>query len=64
MERGYMHGFVADFSDWAALQAYQDNAQHQAVGAKLSAASIGGKDGIVCFDLHMASSTTKGGAGR
>ena len=52
MERGYMHGFVVDFSDWDALQAYQDHPEHQALGAKLVAAAIGGKDGILCFDLE------------
>jgi hypothetical protein len=51
MERGYMHGFVADFVDWDALQAYQEHPDHQRLGAKLVAASIGGKDGILCFDL-------------
>jgi hypothetical protein len=54
MERGYMHGFVADFTDWAALQAYQDHPDHQLLGSKLVAASIGGKDGILCFDLPVA----------
>ena len=53
MERGYMHGFIADFDDWAALQAYQDHADHQRLGAKLVAASIGGKDGILCFDMAV-----------
>jgi len=53
MERGYMHGFVADFVDWDALQAYQDHPDHQHLGAKLVAASVGGKDGILCFDLAV-----------
>jgi hypothetical protein len=53
MERGYMHGFVVDFSDWAALQAYQDHPEHQQLGAKLVAAAAGGKDGILCFDLAI-----------
>jgi hypothetical protein len=53
MERGYMHGFVVDFSDWAALQAYQDHPEHQLLGAKLVAASVGGKEGILCFDLPV-----------
>lgn len=52
MERGYMHGFVVDFTDWAALQAYQDHPEHQALGAKLVAAAQDGKDGILCFDLE------------
>lgn len=51
MERGYMHGFVVDFTDWNALQAYQDHPEHQVLGAKLVASAVGGKDGILCFDL-------------
>lgn len=53
MERGYMHGFVVDFADWAALQAYQDHPEHQVLGAKLTAAAVGGKEGILCFDLAV-----------
>jgi hypothetical protein len=53
MERGYMHGFVVDLTDWNALQAYQDNPDHQKLGAKLVAHAIGGKDGILCFDLSV-----------
>lgn len=53
MERGYMHGFVVDFDDWAGLQAYQDNADHQSLGAKLVANAVGGKEGILCFDLAV-----------
>ncbi len=53
MERGYMHGFVADFKDWDSLQAYQDHPDHQALGAKLTGHSLGGKDGIICFDLPV-----------
>jgi hypothetical protein len=54
MERGYMHGFVVDLTDWAALQAYQDHPEHQVLGAKLTAAAVGGKDGILCFDLPVS----------
>jgi Stress responsive A/B Barrel Domain len=53
MERGYMHGFVVDFADWAGLQAYQDHPDHQRLGAKLVAHAAGGKDGILCFDLPV-----------
>jgi quinol monooxygenase YgiN len=51
IERGYMHGFVADFTDWAALAAYQAHPDHQALGAKLVAHAVGGLDGILVFDL-------------
>jgi hypothetical protein len=53
MERGYMHGFVVDFDDWAALQAYQDHPDHQILGGKLVAHAEGGKEGILCFDLAV-----------
>lgn len=53
MERGYMHGFVADFSDWEALEAYQNHPEHQVLGAKLTDAAIDGKGGILCFDLPV-----------
>jgi hypothetical protein len=53
MERGYMHGFVVDFADWAALQAYQDHPDHKALGARLVAAAEGGIDGILVFDLPV-----------
>lgn len=54
IERGYMHGFVADFADWAALQAYQDHPAHKRLGAGLVAAAEGGIGGILVFDLPVA----------
>ena len=54
IERGYMHGFVADFADWAALAAYQAHPDHKRVGAALVAAAIDGIDGILVFDLPVA----------
>lgn len=53
MERGYMHGFVVDFSDWAALQAYQDHPEHKHLGARLVASAVEGIDGILVFDLPV-----------
>jgi hypothetical protein len=49
--RDKLHGFTVDFTDWAALQAYQDHPDHKRVGAALVAAAIGGIDGILVFDL-------------
>jgi Stress responsive A/B Barrel Domain len=54
IERGYMHGFVADFTDWDALAAYQAHPAHKAVGAALVAGAVGGLDGILVFDLSIA----------
>ena len=55
IERGYMHGFVVDFEDWAALEAYQSHPDHKALGAKLVANAIGGLDGILVLDIPVAS---------
>ncbi|MBY6136700.1 Dabb family protein [Nocardioides marinus] len=51
IERGYMHGFIADFTDWAALEAYQVHPAHKKLGARLVENAIGGLDGILVFDL-------------
>jgi quinol monooxygenase YgiN len=58
IERGYMHGFVADFTDWAALQAYQDHPDHKRLGATLVANAVGGLDGILVFDLPVTDGLT------
>ena len=54
IERGYLHGFVADFADWGVLQAYQDHPDHKRLGARLVANAVGGIDGILVFDLEVA----------
>ncbi len=54
IERGYLHGMVVDFDDWAALARYQTDPRHQASGAKFVAACQGGLDGILVFDLDAA----------
>lgn len=53
IERGYLHGFVADFTDWAALAAYQAHPDHRRVGDALIANAVGGLDGILVFDLPV-----------
>jgi hypothetical protein len=53
IERGFLHGFVADFADWDALAAYQAHPDHRRVGAALVASAVGGLDGILVFDLPV-----------
>jgi Stress responsive A/B Barrel Domain len=53
IDRGYMHGFIADFADWTALAAYQAHPDHKHVGAALVANAVGGIDGILVFDLPV-----------
>ncbi len=54
IERGYMHGFTVDFSDWDALATYQSHPDHKRAGAALVAAAQGGIDGILVFDLPIS----------
>lgn len=51
IERGYLHGFTIDFTDWEALAAYAANPDHARLSANLIAAAQGGIDGILVFDL-------------
>jgi Stress responsive A/B Barrel Domain len=53
IERGFLHGFVADFADWDALAAYQAHPDHRRVGAALVASAVEGLDGILVFDLPV-----------
>lgn len=53
IERGYMHGFVADFADWQALETYQTHPDHRRFGARLVAHAEGDLDGILVFDLPV-----------
>lgn len=53
IERGYRHGFIADFADWAVLEAYQNHPDHKRVGEALVAGAVGGLDGILVFDLPV-----------
>jgi stress responsive alpha/beta barrel protein len=54
IERGYMHGFVADFQDWDTLEVYQSHPAHKELGTKLVANAIGGLDGILVLDIPVA----------
>jgi hypothetical protein len=51
--QGYTHGFVVDFTDAAARDAYLPHPAHQKAGAALVAVAEGGIDGILVFDLEM-----------
>lgn len=53
IERGYLHGFTVDFTDWDALATYQAHPDHKRVGAALVAAAEGGLDGLLVFDLPI-----------
>jgi hypothetical protein len=52
LEKGFRHGFVVEFADRAALDAYQNHPDHRRAGARLVEAAEGGLDGILVFDLE------------
>ena len=49
--RGHSHGFVMTFEDAAARDAYLAHPAHQAAGARLVAACVGGVEGITVVDV-------------
>lgn len=52
MDKGFSQGFIVDFADAVARDAYLSDVEHQKIGAKLVDAAVGGADGILVFDLH------------
>lgn len=53
MDKGYSDGFIIDFDTAKSRDIYLDAPEHKAVGAKLVAASQGGADGILVFDMEI-----------
>lgn len=51
--KGFEEGFVIDFDDAAARDAYLVHPDHQAVGARIVALAAGGTDGLLVFDLDL-----------
>jgi len=50
LEKGFRHGFVVDFTDSAARDAYLPHPEHAKVGKSLVEAAEGGIEGILVFD--------------
>ncbi|MDO8359118.1 MAG: Dabb family protein [Devosia sp.] len=55
LAQGYADGFVIDFRDAAARDAYLVHPDHQAAGARLVAALEGGIGGLIVFDIEVDS---------
>ncbi|WP_394789688.1 Dabb family protein [Rhodoferax sp.] len=53
LDHGFTDGFIAVFDDRAALATYQAHPAHQATGAKLVQAALGGLQGLMVFDLDL-----------
>jgi len=50
LHQGFADGFIIDFVDEAARDAYLVHPDHKAAGARLVAALEGGRDGLIVFD--------------
>jgi hypothetical protein len=51
LHQGFTHGFIIDFVDEAARDAYLVHPDHKAAGSRLVAALQGGRDGLIVFDI-------------
>jgi hypothetical protein len=54
MDKGYSDGFIVDFADAAARDAYLSDTEHQKIGAMLVEAAAGGADGVLVYDFELA----------
>lgn len=54
LARGYTHGFVVDFTDTAARDAYLAHPDHKVAGAALVGLCEGGIDGILVLDFELS----------
>ena len=57
LEQGFRHGFLIDFDDAAALDAYLEHPYHKALGGQLVGLLEGGVAGLVVFDLVVDKSS-------
>ena len=53
MDKGFTEGFLIDFADAAARDAYLIHPEHQAIGGRIVSSAIGGPDGVFVFDLEV-----------
>lgn len=56
MDKGHSEGFIINFTDAAARDAYLVDEEHLVLGARLVAAAEGGVAGILVFDMEVAES--------
>jgi hypothetical protein len=54
MDKGFAEGFIVDFTDAVARDAYLEDEEHRKTGAKIVAAAEGGVAGILVYDIEIA----------
>lgn len=53
LDQGFGEGFLIDFLDATARDAYLEDPRHRAIGARLVAAAEGGLAGLLVFDFVL-----------
>lgn len=53
MDKGYSAGFILDFLDADARDAYLADPEHQRIGDEIVASAVGGTDGVLVYDLEV-----------
>jgi Stress responsive A/B Barrel Domain len=53
MDKGFSEGFILDFADAAARDAYLVDPKHQAIAGRIVASTVGGVDGVIVFDMEV-----------
>jgi hypothetical protein len=53
--KGYTNGFIIDFADAGARDAYLVHPAHEKAGGRIVAATEGGMDGVFVYDFDIAS---------
>jgi len=56
MDKGYSNGFIVDFDNARSRDVYLEDAEHKAVGARLTEAAVNGVEGILVYDLEIEGS--------
>lgn len=54
MDKGFADGFIVDFDNAEARDAYLMDPGHKKTGARLVAAAVGGVEGILVYDLDTS----------
>ncbi len=55
LDKGFSEGFSVDFADAAARDQYLGDPEHAQAGARIVAAAEGGIEGVLVFDIEIAS---------
>ncbi|TXR46376.1 Dabb family protein [Phyllobacterium endophyticum] len=53
MDKGYSEGFILDFDDAAARDAYLVHGEHQAIAGRIVSSTVDGTNGVFVFDMEV-----------